>query len=163
MKIDKIDEKILSHLEMHGRISNLDLAQAIGLSPAACLRRVRALEESGVITGYTVLLQALALGYGLTVWVEIGLASESAKALDDFERMVVTVPEVQECHLMSGDSDYLLKLLVRDLNDYERLHRRVLANLPHVAKVKSGFSIRQVCQRQGLFSLPQTPKPFQPC
>lgn len=143
-KINKIDKHILALLQADGRISNVELANKIGLSAAACLRRVRQLEESGVIRGYSAILDTKVMGKALTVYAEIALQSESAKVLDEFERAIAAVPEVQECHLMSGESDYLLKLALRDLEDYERVHRRALANLPHVAKIKSSFSLRAV-------------------
>jgi Lrp/AsnC family leucine-responsive transcriptional regulator len=148
-QINRIDKQILDCLQADGRMSNVDLAQKVGLSPAACLRRVRQLEEGGVIRGYTVLLDAKTMGTSLIVYAEIALQSESAKVLEEFERAIQAVPEVRECHLMSGESDYLLKLALRDLEDYERVHRRVLANLPHVAKIKSSFSLRTVVQRWG--------------
>jgi Lrp/AsnC family leucine-responsive transcriptional regulator len=141
---DSVDIRILELLQQDGRMTNQDIAAVIGLSPAATLRRVRALEQNGLILGYTVLLNAQAIGLGMTVYVDIALNSESSKVLDDFENAVVLMDEVLECHLMSGATDYQLKLAIRDLADYERVHRNVLSKLPHVAKISSSFSIRNV-------------------
>ena len=146
-EIDKFDSEILRLLQLEGRMSKLDLSERIGLSPAATLRRVRQLEERRLIRGYAAVLDAHAMERAMTVYVDIALDSERASALDAFERAVALAPEVLECHLMSGDTDYKLKLAVKDLADYERVHRRVLASLPHVAKIRSSFSIRSVVQR----------------
>ena len=142
--IDSVDRRILEQLQMDGRMTNQDIAARVGLSAAATMRRVRALEDSGLIQGYAVQLNPQALGVGTTVYVDIALNSESGKALDAFEHAVTQVDEVLECHLMSGATDYKLKLAIRDLADYERIHRNVLAQLPHVAKISSSFSIRNV-------------------
>lgn len=142
--IDTMDRRILEQLQTDGRMTNQDIAARVGLSAAATMRRVRALEQSGLIQGYTVRLNPQALGVGTTVYVDIALNSESGKVLDEFEGAVMRVDEVLECHLMSGATDYKLKLAIRDLADYERIHRNVLAQLPHVAKISSSFSIRNV-------------------
>ncbi|MBL8305386.1 MAG: Lrp/AsnC family transcriptional regulator, partial [Rubrivivax sp.] len=132
-KLDRLDKKLLSLLQADGRISNTELAQRIGLSQSACLRRVQRLEEAGVIEAYGALLSAAKLGKPETVFIEITLHNQSETALDAFERAVAASPDILECHLMAGDYDYLLRVAVADAADYERLHRRQLAAFPHVA------------------------------
>ncbi|HUG85208.1 MAG TPA: Lrp/AsnC family transcriptional regulator [Euzebya sp.] len=150
MEVDRIDRSILAALQQDGRISNQALADLIGLSPSACLRRVRRLEESGVIAGYRVVLSARAVGRARTVYVEITLDSQRAAMLDAFEAGVVTCPGLRSCHLMAGAADYLLRLEVRDVEDYERIHRGHLAGLPGVASIRSTFALRVVADDEPL-------------
>jgi Lrp/AsnC family transcriptional regulator, leucine-responsive regulatory protein len=147
--LDRIDRKLLSLLQADGRISNTDLAQQIGLSQSACLRRVQRLEAAGVIEGYGALLNHAALGKPETVFIEITLHNQSEAALDAFERAVAASPDILECHLMAGDYDYLLRVAVADSADYERLHRKQLAAFPHVARIRSHFTLRRVSHRLG--------------
>lgn len=147
MKIDKLDKKILMLLQENGRSSNQDIAEKVGLSPAASLRRIRALEDQQIIRAYHADINFPLLGYDLIVHVDIALDSESALAMQTFERAVTQVDEILECHLMSGETDYKIILLARDLHDYEHIHRQILAKLPHVDKIKSSFSIRTVVRR----------------
>jgi DNA-binding Lrp family transcriptional regulator len=148
--LDRIDHRLLALLQADGRISNTDLAQRVGLSQSACLRRVQRLERSGLIEGYGARLNPAALGKGETVFIEITLASQSEAALDAFERAAAASPDILECHLMAGDYDYLLRVAVADTADYERLHRKQLAAFPHVARIRSHFALRRVSQRVGL-------------
>jgi DNA-binding Lrp family transcriptional regulator len=148
--LDRLDRKLLALLQADGRISNTELAQQVGLSQSACLRRVQWLEKAGVIEGYGARLNHKALGRGETVFIEITLAHQSEAALDAFERAVAASPEILECHLMAGDYDYLLRVAVADSADYERLHRKQLAAFPHVARIRSHFTLRRVSRRIGI-------------
>lgn len=141
-KIDTIDRAILDRLQIAGRISNADLAVEVGLSPSACLRRVRALEESSVIENYVAILNQAASGRPQSVFVQITLHSQESHDLEAFEREVVARPQVMECYLMTGDADYLLRIIVRDAAEYENLHRHFLTRLPGVDRVKSSFALR---------------------
>lgn len=128
-------------------MTNADLAATVGLSQSAALRRTRALEESGVIQKYVALIDAEAVGRPTTVFVEISLSTQSEGRLDDFEAAIVECPEVMACHLMAGDSDYLLQVACADVGDYERIHRDWLSKLPGVYRIRSSFALRAVCRR----------------
>lgn len=143
-KFDRIDREILRLLQEDGRLSNAQLAERVALSPSACLRRLQRLEEAGVIQGYRAVLSAEAIGRSMTVFIEVTLSSQGNPALDAFERAVAACPAVLECHLMSGDFDYLLRVAVGDMADYEHLHRQSIATLPHVARLRTAFAMRAV-------------------
>lgn len=145
--LDATDRRLLEVLQSDGRITNAALAERVHLSPSACLRRVRRLEEAGVITGYVAVLDRTMIGRATSVFVEIALTSQDEDRLDEFEARVATVPEVLSCHLMAGNSDYLLHVAADDVSDYERIHRTHLARLPHVAQLRSSFALRTVCDR----------------
>lgn len=147
MELDRIDQQILALLQQDGRLTNAALAEQVHLSPSACLRRVQRLEQEGVIAGYTAILDAAAVGRATTVFVELSLNSQREDALEAFESAVRDCPEVAECHLMSGGSDYLLRVVVEDAQEYERVHKQHLSRLPHVARIRSSFSLRRVCRR----------------
>ncbi len=134
-------------------MSNNDLADRVGLSPSATLRRVRRLEAEGVIERYVALLGPSAIGRGTTAFVEISLASQEEAVLDAFEAAIVGSPAVMACHLMAGDADYIVQVACADVADYERIHRTHLALLPGVTKIKSSFSLRTVANRTA-FDLP---------
>ncbi|WP_160121310.1 Lrp/AsnC family transcriptional regulator [Rhodovarius lipocyclicus] len=146
MELDSIDERILGHLRADGRMSNADLAAAVGLSPSACLRRVRALESRGVIRGYTAILDARRARQGIVVFVQISLERQTDDCLGRFEKAARRCPEIRECYLMTGVADYQLRLVVADMTEYERVHRDVLSALPGVARIQSSFTIRAVIQ-----------------
>lgn len=148
-EIDRIDREILRQLQKDGRLANAQLAEAVSLSPSACLRRLQRLESSGVIEGYAARLNGAAIGQPNTVFIEVRLNSQGSQALDAFERAVAACPAVLECHLMSGDFDYLLRVAVADMADYERLHRQQLAAFPHVARVRTAFAMRAVVPSRG--------------
>ena len=131
--LDAVDRAILSLLQDDGRLANVDLADAVNLSPSACLRRVRRLEEEGFINQYVALIDPSKVGMGTNVFVEITLSSQAEDALDAFEIAVTKRPEIMSCHLMAGDFDYLLRVVIDDVADYEALHRTHLAQLPGVA------------------------------
>ena len=146
--LDSTDHAILRLLQADGRMTHAAIADAVHLSPSACLRRVRRLEDSGVISGYHARLDRDLLGVGTTVFVELSLDSQQEDLLDEFEAAVLEVPEIISCHLMAGDADYLIQVAAADVADYERIHRTAMARLPHVAKVRSSFALRGVTQRE---------------
>lgn len=149
MNIDDIDRLILNELQTNGRQTNADLAAAVGLSPSATLRRVRALEDGHVIENYVTLINRNAVGKSTTVFVEVSLTGQSEQALDAFEAAIVDIPEVMSCHLMAGNADYLVQVACADVADFERIHRTYLTPLPGVTRVRSSFALRAICQRTG--------------
>jgi Lrp/AsnC family transcriptional regulator, leucine-responsive regulatory protein len=144
MKLDKYDRSILQVLQHDGRISNSALAEKVSLSESACLRRMRALEESGLIEGYVALLNQQKAGCPVNVFVNITLDRQDELDLRRFEEAIRKIPEVMECYLMTGDYDYLVRVVVADTDDFERLHSKHLTRLPGVARVHSSFALRTV-------------------
>ncbi|AWN55784.1 transcriptional regulator [Methylobacterium sp. 17Sr1-1] len=144
---DEIDARILRVLRDDGRISNADLAAKVGLSPSACLRRLRLLESNGTIRGYTALIEADEREHHMVVLTQITLERQTEESLNRFEAAVRRCPEVRDCYLMTGLSDYLMRIEVSDAGDYERLHKEVLSRLPGVARIQSSFAIRTVVGR----------------
>lgn len=142
--LDELDLAIIRELRADGRISNAALAAAVGLSPSACLRRLRLLERRGVIRGYTVLLDSPGPAGAVTVIVQITLERQTEQHLARFETAVKRCPEVVQCHLMTGIADYLLQVEARDAADYERIHKEQLSRMPGVARIQSSFAIRTV-------------------
>jgi DNA-binding Lrp family transcriptional regulator len=145
--LDALDRRILQTLQTDGRLPNAKLAAAVGLSPSACLRRLRMLEHDGVIRGYAAIVEADEERL-TTVLVEIVLDRQTSESMTRFENAVRKVPEVRECYLMSGNSDYFLRVEVREQTDYERIHSEHLSRLPGVARVRSSFAIRTVTRRR---------------
>ena len=154
MDLDTTDWKILARLQDEARISNVDLAKAVNLSPSPCLTRVRALEESGVIGRYVTLLDPLKLGLTVSVFIQVSLEKQMRNALDTFEASVLARDEVMECYLMTGDADYLLRVIVPDVQSIERFIVDYLAKIPGVASIKSSFALKQVKYKTAL-PLPQ--------
>jgi DNA-binding Lrp family transcriptional regulator len=150
MTLDRFDRRILAELQQDGRISNVQLASRVNLSESACLRRVRALEDSGLIRRYAALVDQNAAGLPGNVFVQIGLQREEDSELSAFEEAVRSIPEVMECYLMTGEFDYLLRLVVADMADFERLHKESLTRLPGVARVNSSVAIRTVQRKTAL-------------
>lgn len=148
--MDETDLAILKVLQRDGRITNAHLAEAVGLSPSACHRRVRALETDGVISQYMALVNRELVGRGVSVFVEISLESQREELLDEFEAKITNVPHVQSCHLMAGNADYLVHVTCADVADYETIHREYLAVLPGVTRVRSSFAIRTVTDTTAL-------------
>ena len=148
--IDSHDKVLLRQLQANGRATNAELAQAANLSESACFRRVRALEAAGVITGYAALVDPGAIGLGLTVYVSITLSSQAQDVLAAFETAVAEAPEIVECHLMTGQADYIVRLVASDVDDLERLHAKVLTRLPGVARLNSSIALRNVVRRSAL-------------
>lgn len=147
--LDQTDARILKHLQKDGRISNQDLADKVNLSPSACLRRVRRLEQDGIIDGYAALLNPTAVGRASNIFIEITLSSQSEAVLNAFETAIAKVPDVMECYLMAGEADYLVRVAVPSAEDYERVHKAYLSRLPGVARIRSIFAMRAVCKSQG--------------
>lgn len=150
MDLDRYDRAIVNLLQADARISNARLAEKVSLSESACLRRVRALEESGLIQGYTALIDQQKAGYPVNVFVNITLDRQSQSGLEAFESEVRRIPEVMECYLMTGEHDYFLRLVVADLADFERVHSQHLTRLPSVARVQSSFAMRTVTRTTAL-------------
>lgn len=150
MGLDTTDRRLLSVLQKRGRISNADLAEAVHLSASACHRRVQRLETDGYIKGYVALLDPQRIGLPTTVFVEITLSAQAEDVLDAFERAIMRIPDILECHLTAGTADYILKLAVEDTEDFARIHRQYLSRLPGVAKMQSSFALRTVRQTTAL-------------
>lgn len=150
MKLDSIDLKILSELQIDGALSNIELARRIHLSPSPCLARVRALESAGVIDRYVALANAAALGLGLNVFINISLKSQSKEALAHFEQRISEHDEVMECYLMTGDSDYLIRVAVADIGALEKFILEQLTPIPGIEKIRSSFALKQVRYKTAL-------------
>ncbi|HYN78091.1 MAG TPA: Lrp/AsnC family transcriptional regulator [Lamprocystis sp. (in: g-proteobacteria)] len=149
--IDNYDRRILEELQQEGRLSNQDLADRIGLSPSPCLRRVRALEEAGIITGYRALLDAKRLGLNLTVILSIAMDRHTPDRFERFDAAVAAMPEVLECLLVTGrDADYQLKVVVRDMEHYQELLLERITRIDGVTGVHSSFVLRRVVERTSL-------------
>ena len=148
--MDAFDQKILRLLQTDSSLTNAELAEHVGLSPAACHRRVKALEAAGVIESYVAQLNANAFGLRTSVFISVELESQRANELRAFERAVAQIPQVMECTLLAGTSDYLIRVVVRDPDDYERLHAEHLTALPHVARLQSQFSLKKIVRRTAL-------------
>jgi DNA-binding Lrp family transcriptional regulator len=142
--MDEIDRKILAALQEDARITNADLADRVGLSAAPCLRRVRALEHAKIIRRYVTLIDPAAVDLTVTVFVQISLDLQVENRLDLFERAIARRPEVLECYLMTGDSDYLLRVVVPNVQAYERFLKDTLTRVEGVAGIKSSFALREV-------------------
>jgi Lrp/AsnC family leucine-responsive transcriptional regulator len=150
LKLDKIDLAIIENLQNDGRISNADLADRVGLSQSACLRRVKVLENQRVIEGYVAVMDQRAAGFPDNVFVQITVEKQTRELLTEFERIVRECPQIMECYLMSGDADYMLRVIVSDASDYEKLHMEVLTALPGVSQIKSNFSLRTVTKKNDI-------------
>ena len=144
MVLDRFDRAILQALQLDGRITNSTLAEQVHLSESACLRRVRALEQSGLIEGYAAIVNQQKAGCPVNVFVNITLDRQDEPDLRKFEDAVRRIPEVMECYLMTGDYDYVVRVVVADTADFERVHSKHLTRLPGVARVHSSFALRTV-------------------
>lgn len=147
---DKTDRKILDALQDNARITNIELAQMIGLSPSPCLQRVRRLQESGLISRYVTLLNPLALGLTVSVFIQVSLERQVERALESFEKAIQSRPEVMECYLMTGDADYLLRVVVPDVPSLERFIVNYLSKISGIASIKSSFALKQVKYKTAL-------------
>ena len=156
--IDTLDLRILERLQGDARLSNVELAKAVHLSPSPCLARVRALEEDGIIARYVTLLDPLRLGLTVSVFISVKLEKQIESALEVFETAMRGRPEVMECYLMTGDSDYLLRVLVPDMPALERFIVDFLARVPGVGNIRSSFALKQVKYQTSL-PLPSPEKP----
>lgn len=148
--LDAKDRALLRHLQADGRITIAALAARIALSESACRRRVEHLEQAGLIAGYSARLDAAKLGFSLSGFVSITLGAQTDRDLSAFEDAVRAAPEVLECWLMTGDADYLLRVVARDVADLERIHREVLTRLPSVVRVNTAIAMRAVAEPRGL-------------
>ncbi|NML05369.1 Lrp/AsnC family transcriptional regulator [Sphingomonas sp. G-3-2-10] len=142
MRFDEIDMRILALLQENGRMTNVELAERVGLTAPPCLRRVRALEETGAIQGYHAALEPAQLGYNLTVFALVSLKSQAETDLRAFETLVAEIPEVRECHMLNGEIDFILKIVATDLPTFQNMLTTRLTTAPNVEHVKTSFTIR---------------------
>lgn len=140
--LDKIDRRLLAELQAEGRVTNVDLARRVGLTAPPCLRRVRALEEEGVIRGYHADLDASKLGFAITVFAMVSLRSQAEESLKAFEDHMATLDEVRECHMLNGEIDFILKIVSRDLQSFQEFLTSKLTPAPNVESVKTSLTIR---------------------
>ena len=150
MKLDTIDLRILAELQADGSLSNVELARRVHLSPSPCLARVKALEAAGVIQRYVALANAAALGLGLNVFISISLKTQSKEALAAFEQSIAEHDQVMECYLMTGDSDYLIRVAVADISAPERFILDQLTPIPGIEKIRTSFTLKQVRYKTAL-------------
>lgn len=144
MKLDAIDRRILKALQRDGRLQNIELAKEVGLSPSPCLRRVRLLEEAGVIERYVAVVNAAKVGKGLTVFARIWLTGQDAETVDHFTGAIKQLPQVVECHLMAGDCDFLLRVVAADLDDYRQFQIEHLTRIKGVQSVKTEIPMQKI-------------------
>lgn len=145
-----VDKRILDHLQTNARLSNVELAERVALSPSPCLRRVRNLEKRGVVKGYVALVDQVAVGLPVSVFVQVSLERQTEPLLEEFESALQERPEVMECYLMTGDADYLLRVVAQDLAAYERFLLQHLTRIPGVANIRSSFALKQVVYKTAL-------------
>lgn len=150
VKLDRIDRKILNDLQEQGRMTNVELAERAGISAPPCLRRVRALEEAGVIKGYHAEIDAGTLGFGVMVFAQVGLSTQSETDLKKFEDLVRSWPLVRECYLVSGEADYILKIVAEDWDAYQKFLTTHLTTAPNVSHIKSALGIRVAKHKPGV-------------
>ena len=150
INLDDIDRQLLGALQENGRVTNVDLAQMVGLTPPPCLRRVRTLEDSGVIKGYHAELDASQLGFTITVFAMVSLKSQAEEALRQFEDHMRELPEVRECHMLNGEIDFILKIVSRDLQSFQDFLTSKLTPAPNVASVKTSLTIRTAKNQPGV-------------
>lgn len=144
MRLDDIDRHILKALQRDGRMQNIELAKEVGLSPSPCLRRVRLLEEAGIIERYVAVLNPAKVGKGLTVFARVWLRAQCAEVINRFTEAVKKLPQVVECHLMAGDCDFMLRIVAADLNEYRQFQVDHLTQIPGVQSVKSEIPMQKI-------------------
>lgn len=149
-KLDRLDRKILSELQRDSKITNAELAVRVGLSASPCLARVKQLERDGILRGFVALVSPEKLGLTVNVFIQITLERQAEKMLDIFENRIRAFPEVMECYLMSGDSDYLVRLIVPDVDTLQRFIVQDLTTIPGVATIRSSFALKQVTYKTSL-------------
>jgi DNA-binding Lrp family transcriptional regulator len=142
INLDQIDRRLLAELQDEGRVTNVELAQRVGLTAPPCLRRVRSLEEAGVIKGYHAELDPSKLGFAISVFALVSLKSQAEEALRQFEDHVAALPEVRECHMLNGEIDFILKIVSKDLQSFQEFLTSKLTPAPNVASVKTSLTIR---------------------
>ena len=148
--IDRTDYRILHQLQNNGRLTNLELAERVGLSPSPCLRRVRGLEESGIIRRYVAIVDAKAVGLPISAFINVSLRSQELDSLEAFQQRVASFPEIMECYLMTGSSDYLLRVVVPSLEAYERFLVDKLTRVPGISSIQTSFALKPVVSRTEL-------------
>jgi DNA-binding Lrp family transcriptional regulator len=148
--LDSIDRRLLAELQAEGRVTNVDLAKRVGLTAPPCLRRVRALEEAGVIRGYHAELDASRLGFTITVFAMVSLKSQAEEDLRAFENHIKSLPEVRECHMLNGEIDFILKIVSKDLQSFQEFLTSKLTPAPNVASVKTSLTIRTAKNEPGV-------------
>ena len=148
--MDNIDRHLLSELQAEGRVTNVELAARVGLTAPPCLRRVRALEEAGVIRGYHADLDGAKLGFAITVFAMVSLKSQAEDALRAFEEHVRSLPQVRECHMLNGEIDFILKIVAHDLQSFQEFLTGQLTSAPNVGSVKTSLTIRTAKQMPGV-------------
>ncbi len=148
--LDQIDRRLLAELQDEGRVTNVELAQRVGLTAPPCLRRVRSLEESGVIKGYHAELDGAKLGFSITVFALVSLKSQAEESLRQFEDHMRTLAEVRECHMLNGEIDFILKIVSQDLQSFQEFLTSKLTPAPNVASVKTSLTIRTAKQLPGV-------------
>jgi DNA-binding Lrp family transcriptional regulator len=148
--LDSIDRRLLAELQAEGRVTNVDLARRVGLTAPPCLRRVRALEEAGVIKGYHAELDAASLGFTITVFAMVSLKSQAEEDLKAFENHIKALPEVRECHMLNGEIDFILKIVSKDLQSFQEFLTSKLTPAPNVASVKTSLTIRTAKNEPGV-------------
>lgn len=148
--LDGIDRRLLAELQSEGRVTNVELAQRVGLTAPPCLRRVRALEDAGVIRGYHAELDASKLGFAITVFALVSLKSQAEESLRQFEDHMRTLPEVRECHMLNGEIDFILKIVSKDLQSFQEFLTGKLTPAPNVESVKTSLTIRTAKQEPGV-------------
>ena len=150
VKLDSIDRRILRDLQQDGRVTNVELAERAGISAPPCLRRVRALEDAGVIRGYHADIDGDALGYTVTIFAFVGLTSQAEADLQQFEELVSAWPQVRECHMLMGETDFLLKIAAHDWDDFQKFLTSRLTPAPNVSHVKTALAIRSAKNMPGV-------------
>ncbi len=150
MELDERDRAILRILQEQGRITNAELAEKVNLSPSACLRRVKHLEDSGIISRYSMVLEPKLAGFPGMAFVSVTLDQQGHNSLENFEKQVMAYPEILECHLLAGAHDYLVRVMYRDSADFERIHKQILTQLPGVTRVQSTLTLRTIKQISAL-------------
>lgn len=150
MKLDDLDRRILRALQRDGRIQNIELAREVGLSPSPCLRRVKLLEEAGVIQGYSAVIDAAAVGYGVTLFARVWLTRQDSTTIRNFVEAIDAMEQVVECHLMAGECDALLRVVAADLNDYYRFQADQLSRVEGVSNVKTDVPMQAVKTGRGV-------------
>ena len=149
-KLDDLDLKILNELQNDGKISNVDLARIVDISPPSCLRRVKSLEEKGFIRGYNAILNPELLGFKVTVFAYVGLESQAESDLQTFEKYISLFPEVRECHMLIGEVDFLLKIVAKDWDHFQKFLTQNLTQAPKVSNVKTSLNIRSTKSLPGV-------------
>ena len=149
-ELDAIDIKILNLLQENAKLTNVELAARVNLSPSPCLARVRALEQDGIVSRHVTLLDPLKIGLGLSVFIQVGMERQAERDLEKFQAAIISYAEVMECYLMTGDFDYLIRVVVADMPALERFIVDKLTKIPGIANIKSSFALKQVKYKTAL-------------